>query len=68
MYCIVLVTFSFEKFMPQSVTSKSLISMEFAYGQFHGDRRTVQTHVFGVYKICCITGSYLWVFHKDITL
>ena len=30
-------------------------------GQFRGDGRTVRTLVFGVYKICCITGSYLWV-------
>ena len=37
-------------------------------GQFRGDGRTVRTLVFGVYKICCITGSYLWVIQKDITL
>ena len=37
-------------------------------GQFRGDGRTVRTLVFGVYKICCITGSYLLVIHKDITL
>ena len=37
-------------------------------GQFRGDRSTVRTLVFGVYKICCITGSYLWVIQKDITL
>ena len=36
-------------------------------GQFRGDGRTVRTLVFGVYKICCITGSYLWVIQKDIT-
>ena len=39
-----------------------------AEGQFRGDGRTVRTLVFGVYKICCITGSYLWVIQKDITL
>ena len=38
------------------------------FGQFRGDGRTVRTLVFGVYKICCITGSYLWVIQKDITL
>ena len=38
------------------------------YGQFRGDGCTVRTLVFGVYKICCITGSYLWVIQKDITL
>ena len=37
-------------------------------GQFRGDGRTVRTLVFGMYKICCITGSYLWVIQKDITL
>ena len=37
-------------------------------GQFRGDGRTVRTLVFGVYKICRITGSYLWVIQKDITL
>ena len=37
-------------------------------GQFRGDGRTVRTLVFGVYKICSITGSYLWVIQKDITL
>ena len=37
-------------------------------GQFRGDGRTVRTLVFGVYKIYCITGSYLWVIQKDITL
>ena len=37
-------------------------------GQFRGDGRTVGTLVFGVYKICCITGSCLWVIQKDITL
>ena len=37
-------------------------------GQFRGDGRTVRTLVFGVYKICCITGSYLWVIQKEITL
>ena len=36
-------------------------------GQFRGDGRTVRTLVFCVYKICCITGSYLWVIQKDIT-
>ena len=43
------------------------ISM-FVYGQFRGDGRTVRTLVFGVYKICCITGGYPWVIQKDITL
>ena len=33
-----------------------LVSMS-VYGQFRGDGRTVRTLVFGVYKICCITGS-----------
>ena len=36
-------------------------------GQFRGDGRTVRALVFGVYKICCITGSYLWVIQKDIS-
>ena len=44
-----------------------LVSL-FTTGQFRGDGRTVRTLVFGVYKICCITGSYLWVIQKDITL
>ena len=39
-----------------------------AAGQFRGDGRTVRTLVFGVYKICCITGRYLCVIQKDITL
>ena len=41
---------------------------ETAEGQFRGDGPTVRTLVFGVYTICCITGSYLWVIQKDITL
>ena len=40
----------------------------FVFGQFRGDGHTVRTLVFGVYKILCITGSYLWVIQKDITL
>ena len=43
-------------------------SSKMTLGQFRGDGRTVRTLVFGVYKICCITGSYLWVIQKDITL
>ena len=41
---------------------------DLSIGQFRGDGRTVRTLVFGVYKICCITGSYLWAIQKDITL
>ena len=47
---------------------KSCIGMHSIHGQFRGDGRTVRTLVFGVYKIYCITGSYLWVIQKDITL
>ena len=50
--------------MPWNVLHHEL----FFLGQFRGDGRTVRTLVFGVYKICCITGSYLWVIQKDITL
>ena len=48
------------KYIPSTLKS--------AFGQFRGDGRTVRTLVFGVYKICCITGSYLCVIQKDITL
>ena len=37
-------------------------------GQFCGDGRTVRTLLFGVYKLLCITGSYLWLIQKYITL
>ena len=42
--------------------------MDLPKGQFRRDGRTVRTLGFGVYKICCITGSYPWVIQKDITL
>ena len=50
------------------VCIKYVALQEVTCGQFRGDGRTVRTLVFGVYKICCITGSYLWVIQKDITL
>ena len=59
--------------LPESVISPPQLSADhwiifFYIGQFRGDGRTVRTLVFGVCKICCITGSYLWVIQKDITL
>ena len=56
-----------EKFLVQrDIVSKN--DLMNACGQFRGDGRTVRTLVVGVYKIYCITGSYLWVIQKDITL
>ena len=53
---------------PRMMHASFKTRMEKIQGQFRGDGRTVRTLVFGVYKICCITGSYLWVIQKDITL